>query len=394
LKNIIQNKAKEYFTEIQSIRRHLHANPELSFKEFETSKFIQSILDKWEINYTSNWVETGIVAEIKGKNPTSKTIALRADIDALPILEENEVPYKSKHDGIMHACGHDVHSASLLGAIKILNDIKDDFEGTVRCIFQPGEEVLPGGASLMINEGVLKNPEPKSILGQHVFPDMQVGKVGFRAGMYMASSDEIYVEITGKGGHGALPHLNIDPVLIAAHIITSLQQIVSRNAKPGLPTVLSFGKVIANGATNIIPEKVLMEGTFRTMNEEWREKAHSLMQNMAKNIAQSMGGDCVFDIRKGYPFLVNDEALTLQMKNKAIEYLGAENVVDLDLRMTAEDFSYYSQQLPGCFYRLGTSNTAKNIGAGLHNSKFDIDEEALVIGSGLMAWLAFNQLDG
>lgn len=393
MKAFIQEKAKENFQEIQSIRRHLHANPELSFKEYETSKFIQSILTKWGVNFSGNWVETGIVAEIKGKNPESKTIALRADIDALPIIEENEVVYKSKNVGVMHACGHDVHTSCLLGAIKILNELKEQYEGTVRCIFQPGEETIPGGASLMIKEGVLQNPTPKSIIGQHVFPDMQVGKVGFRPGMYMASADEIYVQVKGKGGHGALPHLNIDPVLITAHIITSLQQIVSRNAQPGIPTVLSFGKVIANGATNIIPEKVYLEGTFRTMNEEWRAKAHQLMKNMAESIAKSMGGECDFEIRKGYPFLVNDDDLTLKMKNKAIDYLGAENVVDLDFRMTAEDFSYYSQQLPGCFYRLGTSNFEKNIGAGLHNSRFDIDEEALTIGSGLMAWLALAQLE-
>lgn len=386
--NRIQELAKENFEEILSIRRHIHQNPELSFKEFKTSQFIQSKLEEFGVEYKSGYVETGIVAMIKGKNPESKTLALRADMDALPIQEENEVAYKSQNEGVMHACGHDVHSSSLLGVAKILQELKDEFEGTIKLIFQPGEEKLPGGASLMIKEGVLENPSPTAIIGQHVFPDLPYGKVGFRGGMYMASCDELYVTVKGKGGHAALPHKFIDTVLISCQIINSLQQIVSRKAKPDVPSVLSFGKInTKGGATNIIPDEVNIEGTFRTMNEEWRAEAHSLMINMAQDIAKSMGGTCEFEVRKGYPFLKNDEKTTHFAKSMAELYLGKENVIDLDLRMTGEDFSYYTQQIPGCFYRLGTGESS-----GLHSSTFNVDEKSLEIGMGLMSWIAIKSI--
>lgn len=333
-----------------------------------------------------------MVAIIEGKNPSNKTIALRADMDALPIEEQNEVSYKSRNHGVMHACGHDVHTSCLLGAANILFQLKDEFNGTIKLLFQPGEERLPGGASLMIKEGALQNPNPTGIFGQHVMPLLPVGKVGFRSGLYMASTDELYVTVKGKGGHGAMPHLNIDPVLIAANIITSLQQIVSRNAQPIVPSVLSFGKVIANGATNIIPNEVYMEGTFRTLDEAWRAEAHAKMKKMAEGIAESMGGSCEFEIRKGYPFLKNDEALTGRAKQAAVQYMGAENVVDLDIWMAAEDFSYYSQEMPATFYRLGTRNEAKGITSSVHTPTFDIDETALEHGMGLMAWLALQEL--
>ena len=280
----------------------------------------------------------------------------------------------------------------MLGAAAILFQLKEDFEGTIKLIFQPGEEKLPGGASLMIKENVLKNPTVNNIFGQHVMPFLPVGKVGFRSGLYMASTDELYVKVIGKGGHGAMPHLNIDPVLISAHIITSLQQIVSRNANPIIPSVLSFGKVIANGATNVIPNEVYMEGTFRTLDEKWRAEAHTKMKLMAEMIAESMGGICEFEIRKGYPFLKNDSALTERAKNYAVEYLGKENVVDLDIWMAAEDFSYFSQELPACFYRLGTRNEERGITSSVHTPTFDIDENALEIGAGLMAWIAVCEL--
>lgn len=389
---LIKQKATTYKAEIVEIRRHLHQNPELSFHEFETSKYVCCKLDEYGIEYQSGYVKTGIVALIKGKNPGKKTIALRADLDALPILEENKVDYKSQNNGVMHACGHDVHTSSLLGAAKILNELKDQFEGTIKLIFQPGEELLPGGASLMIKEGVLENPKPNAIIGQHVYPQLEAGKVGFKPGMYMASTDELHVTVYGKGGHAALPHLTIDPILISAHIITAMQQIVSRNSHPTMPTVLSFGKIIGNGATNIIPEKVELEGTFRAMDEEWRAEAHVKMKKMAEQIAESMGGNCEFNIEKGYPFLINDETITNNAKAAAIEFLGKENVVDLDLRMTAEDFAYYSQVVPACFYRLGIKNEAKGIASGLHTSTFNIDEDALETSIGLMAWLALNEL--
>lgn len=393
IKSLIKEKSNTYKDEVIAIRRHLHQHPELSFQEFETSKYVCSKLDEFGIEYQSGMVKTGVIGLIKGNNPNKKVIALRADLDALPIIEENDIPYKSLNEGVMHACGHDVHTSSLLGVAKILNELKDKFEGTIKLIFQPGEEKLPGGASLMIKEGVLDNPKVNSVIGQHVYPQLEAGKVGFKAGMYMASTDELHVTVNGKGGHAALPHLNVDPILISAHIITALQQIVSRNSHPTTPTVLSFGKIIGNGATNIIPDKVNLEGTFRAMDEKWRLEAHEKMKKMAESIAEGMGGTCDFKIEKGYPFLVNNEEVTNRAKNAAIDYLGEENVVDLELRMTAEDFSYFSQVAPSCFYRLGVKSKSTGSIKGLHTSTFNVDEEAVETSIGLMAWLALNELN-
>ena len=388
----IKNLSKINNKNILDIRHHLHANPELSFQEFETSKYVKIALENIGISKIEHKADTGLVALIEGKNPSVKTIALRADMDALPIKELNNVAYKSKNEGVMHACGHDVHTSCLIGAAQILFSLRNEFEGTIKLIFQPGEEKLPGGASMMINEGVLKNPDASAIIGQHVMPLIPVGKVGFKSGLYMASTDELYVKVIGKGGHGAMPQLNIDPVVIAAQIIISLQQIVSRMSSPIIPSVLSFGKVIANGATNVIPNEVTMEGTFRTLNEKWRLEAHDKMVKMATMIAESMGGKCEFEVRKGYPFLHNDETLTAKAKQHAIEFLGPENVIDLDIWMAAEDFAYYSQIIPACFYRLGTRNEEKGIVSSVHTPTFDIDENALEIGSGLMAYLAICEL--
>lgn len=384
----IKQLAKTYAKDTLIIRRHLHQHPELSFKEFETSRYIQNKLSELNIPFKSGYVETGIVAHIEGKNPSKKTIALRADIDALPIQEENNIDYKSINTGVMHACGHDVHTSSLLGAAMIINQLKDQFEGTVKLIFQPGEEKLPGGASLMIKENALKNPDASLIIGQHVFPDLPSGKLGFRSGMYMASADEIYLTVKGKGGHAALPHKVIDPIYVSSVILTTLQQVVSRHAQPTIPTVLSFGKINSKGgATNVIPDEVAIEGTFRTMNEEWREKAHGMITSIVNGTAKSMGAEAILDIRKGYPFLMNDEKVTQKSVLHAKEYLGEENVIDLDLRMTAEDFAYYSQEIPGCFYRLGTGKST-----GLHTSTFNIDEGALETSIGFMAYNAIKQL--
>lgn len=392
LKEKIQQLAKAKTEQLIHWRRHLHAHPELSFEEYKTAAFIAEQLKAIGITPQEGIAGTGLVALIEGKNPTKKTIALRADIDALPITEKNEVSYKSTNIGVMHACGHDVHTSSLLGVAAILQEVKDSFEGTVKLIFQPGEEKMPGGASLMIEAGVLENPKPVGVIGQHVMPFIPVGKVGFREGLYMASCDEIYVTVTGKGGHGAMPEHNIDPIVIASHIIIALQQVVSRRANPRIPSVLSFGKVIAQGATNVIPNEVYMEGTFRTFDEEWRQKAHGIMKKMAESIAEGMDAHCHFDIVKGYPFLKNDVAMTQKARQAAIEYLGNENVVNLDLWLAAEDFSYYSQVTRGCFYRLGTGNAAKGITSSVHTPTFDIDEAALEIGAGLMSWLAINEL--
>ena len=393
IKEKIKSLANQYKSEVIANRRHLHANPELSFHEFETLAFVKEQLSKMGVKDFEVKAETGLVVLIKGNNPEKKVVALRGDMDALPIIEQNDVPYKSTKPGIMHACGHDVHTASLLGVAQILNEVKSDFEGTVKLVFQPGEELIPGGASLMIKDKALENPRPTSIIGQHVMPLIPVGKVGFRKGMYMASADELYITVKGKGGHGAMPETLVDPVLIASHMIVALQQVVSRNASPKIPSVLSFGRIEALGATNIIPNEVKIQGTFRTLNEEWREKAHHHMVSIAKGLVEGMGGEVDFEVRKGYPFLKNAEELTDRAQHAAIDYLGEENVVDLDIWMAAEDFSYYTQEIDGCFYRLGTRNEAKGITSGVHTPTFDIDEDALEIGAGLMAYLAVKELE-
>jgi amidohydrolase len=392
MKEQIQTLAKKYHHDTVAIRRHIHANPELSFKEIQTGKYIAAQLDQIGIEYQHGMAENGVVGLIKGKNPDKNVIALRADIDALPIIEANDVPYKSKNQGIMHACGHDVHTASLLGAARILNELKNEFEGTIKLIFQPAEELLPGGASIMIKEGVLRNPTPTSIFGQHVHPPLEAGKIGLRGGMFMASADELYITIKGKGGHGAMPQDCIDPITIAAQMITALQQVISRQLDQTIPAVLTFGSIIGGSATNIIPNEVKIKGTFRCMDEKWRAIAHEKMYKMGVGIVEAMDGECEFNIMKGYPCLYNNEPLTAKVKNFAIEYLGAENVVDLPIRMTAEDFAYYSQEMPATFYRLGTGNVARGITSSVHTDTFDIDELALEVGAGLMAWLAVKEL--
>ena len=392
LKDRIKSLAQAYKQEVIDLRRHLHSHPELSFQEFQTAAFVAEKLKAIGITEIVSKATTGWSALIKGKNPEKKVVALRADMDALPISEANEVPYKSQNPGVMHACGHDAHTASLLGAAKILHEVRDQFEGTIKLIFQPGEEIIPGGASLMIKDKVLENPRPQYILGQHVMPMIPAGKVGFRSGLYMASADELYLTIKGKGGHGAMPETFIDPVLISAHLLVALQQIVSRVANPKIPSVLSFGRVEALGATNIIPNEVKIQGTFRTLDEGWRAKAHEKMRQIAEGIVEGMGGQLDFEIRKGYPFLKNNPELTARSVAAAQTYLGSENVLDLDIWMAAEDFAYFSQEIDGCFYRLGTRNEARGITSGVHTPTFDIEEEALEIGAGLMAWLAVSEL--
>ena len=375
-----------------AIRRHLHENPELSYQEHNTVAYVAGVLRDIGVTDLKPVAATGLIAEIKGRNPTFKTVALRADMDALPITEANEVPYKSRNVGVMHACGHDVHTSSLLGTARIFHALRDSFEGTVRLLFQPGEEKNPGGASYMIRDGALQNPTPSAILGQHVFPMLPVGKIGFREGMYMASADEIYLRVIGKGGHGAAPDLCIDPIVITSHIIVAMQQVISRNANPRQPTVLTFGNIIGQGATNIIPNEVNVAGTFRAMNEEWRESALVRIKQLAEGIAEAMGGRCEVDISRGYPYLENNPLLTRRIKSYAETYMGKENVVDIDISLGAEDFSYYSQIVPASFYRLGTANAAKGLTSYVHTPTFDIDEDALAIGPGLMAWMAIQEL--
>ena len=395
IKKLIQSKAEEYFSEVLAIRRHLHQHPELSFEETETAKFVSQKLSEYGIDHKKGIAGNGIVGQIDGQKETNtktKVVALRADMDALPIEEENDVAYKSLNVGKMHACGHDVHTSSLLGAAKILAEIKDEFSGTVLLIFQPAEELIPGGAKLMLDAGALADPKPDLIIGQHVMPSMVVGTVGFKEGMYMASSDEVYLTVKGKGGHAAMPHDITDTVLVASHIVVALQQVVSRHANASVPTVLSFGKIEADGATNVIPSEVMIAGTFRTMNEEWRAKAKQKITEIAQSIARGMGAECEVEIKHGYPFLVNNEEITYHAKGFAQDYLSLEVVEDMTIRMTAEDFAYYSQKIPACFYRLGTGNKVKGITSPLHSSTFNIDEEALKIGAGMMAWLAYSFL--
>ncbi|MEX2379675.1 MAG: M20 family metallopeptidase [Vicingaceae bacterium] len=388
----IKGLSSDFFPEIQSIRHHLHQNPELSFEEFETSTFLKQKLESWGLTIDAEWVKTGFSVIIDGKEK-GPCIALRADIDALPIQEQNEVPYKSKKDGKMHACGHDVHASCMMGVAKILNETKNEWNGRLVLFFQAGEEKLPGGASLMIQEGILEKYKPQRMFAQHVYPEMEVGHVGFREGMYMASADEIYLTVKGKGGHAALPHKNVDSVVLAANIITQLQQISSRIAPPTVPTVLSFGKIVGMGATNVIPDEVKIEGTLRTMNEEWRSIYHQKIESICKSQAEAFGGDCEVNIMKGYPFLTNNSEVTQKAQEAAVDYLGTDKVHHLDLRMTAEDFAYFSQKVPSCFYRLGVGNEKKGITQSVHHPKFDIDEKALEIGMGLMASIALRQLE-
>jgi len=392
LQQKIKSLASEYATDIVANRRHLHQNPELSFNEFKTAAFVATQLRDFGFTPQEGVANTGVVAVIEGRNPTSKVIGLRADMDALPIHETNDISYKSKNEGVMHACGHDAHTASLLGTARILSQLKDEFEGTIKLVFQPAEEKAPGGASLMIADGVLQNPAPISMLGQHVAPNVPVGKIGFREGMYMASTDELFLTVKGKGGHGAMPDTLIDPVLIASHVIVSLQQVISRNRKPANPSVLSFGRFIADGVTNVIPNEVKIEGTWRCMDEEWRADGLRRIKKIAEGVAEAMGGSCEVDIVKGYPFLKNHPELTRRTKAAATAYMGKENIVDLDLWMAGEDFAFYSQVVDSCFYRLGTRNEEKGIIAGVHTPNFNIDESSLEIGPGLMTWLALEEL--
>lgn len=391
LKNNIERLAGEYFEEIVSIRRHIHKHPELSFEEFQTSDFICSKLDEWGIKYRKGIVKTGIVAEIEGEKP-GKIIGFRADMDALPVREENQFDFKSVNEGVMHACGHDVHTSCLLGAIRILKDFKEKIKGKIKFVFQPGEERIPGGAKLMIEEDLFDGEEPEIMLAQHVYPELESGKTGFRPGMYMASSDEIYITVKGKGGHAALPDRLTDPVLIASHLIVALQQVVSRNNRPGMPSVLSIGKISGEGAVNVIPDTVSLEGTFRTMDEKWREKAHEKIENITRNLCSSMGGEVDIEIRKGYPVLINDPDLAEKLKNLAIEFSGEENVEDLDIRMTAEDFAYFTQKYPAVLFRLGTAKPGEEA-AALHSSRLDIDEKAIQLSMGLFSWMAMKLLD-
>ena len=383
LKEKIETLSKTYYESYRSVRHHLHANPELSYKEFNTSKFIQDHLQSLGIPFKV-MAETGVVALIEGKK-SNRVIALRADIDALPIQEANNVAYASKVPGVMHACGHDVHTTILLGAARILNETKAHWEGTVKLIFQPGEEKNPGGASILIKEGVLENPAPTAIIGLHVHPILETGKLSFKSGKAMASADEIYITVKGKGGHAATPHLTADTVLAAAELVVALQKVVSRDKDPLSPSVLSICAINGGFTTNVIPSEVKLMGTFRAMDETWRFNAHKRMQEVANGIATSSGAEIDFKIDVGYPTVYNDPVITEKARSIAASTMGNSNIEEGELRMGAEDFGYYSQKIAGCFFRLGTGNKQKNITSGVHTPTFDIDEDAIEIGMRMMA---------
>lgn len=386
----IRRLAAAGFADWQQIRHHIHANPELSFEEYNTAAFISKQLNDWGIPHQTGIAGTGIVGVLEGRTAGNKCIAIRAELDALPIKELNTTDYISTKDGVMHACGHDVHATSLLGILRILQALKSEWEGQLKFIFQPGEEQHPGGGSLMIADGVLSNPKVDAILGMHVYPTLPSGFVGFRSGQYMAATDEIHITIHGKGGHAALPHQTIDPVTIAAQVITSLQQVVSRKSNPVSPSVLSFGMISGGTVNNVIPDKVEMAGTLRTMNETWREEAHLLISKIVHNTCDAFGASATIAIPKGYPSLYNDPELTAKAESLAKDYLGEGQVKTLDLRMTADDFAFYGHQVPGCFFRIGTNKEGKEFTASVHNPHFDIHEEAMITAIGTMAWIAVN----
>jgi len=391
IKERIIQETQVIISDVITIRRHFHKNPELSFQEYKTSEYIQGILQQEGIPFKAGYAETGVLAWIEGDEPDSRTIALRADMDALPVTEDNKLEFCSTNKGVMHACGHDVHMAVLLGAAKVLNALKTHFSGRILLLFQPGEELLPGGAKKMMDEGVFETYQPEAIYGLHVLPEMETGNIGFKSGIYMASADEIYLTVKGIGGHGALQSQINDTVLAASSIIVNMQQVAGRASDPKIPTVLSFGKLIADGATNIVPSEVHMEGTLRTFNEEWRAKAHELIERIAKSTAEAYGCQCDVNIVKGYPNLFNNPELTEFAKNSSKDILGHECIEEMDIRMTAEDFGWYSQKYPVCFYRLGVKSSENR--GNLHSAKLLINEDALKTGVISLVDIAISRIN-
>ncbi len=388
----IKNLARKYQKENIRIRRHLHMYPELSFQEWKTSEFITGELSAMNIPFQSGIAKTGIIGTIEGNNPESSVVALRAEMDALPISEANTVSYRSKNDGVMHACGHDAHLSSLLGSARILQEIRKEFNGTVLLVFQPGEELAPGGAKRMLDEGALKHPQPQAIIAQHVSPELETGKIGFRSGLYMASSDELYITIRGKGGHAAFPEETTDSVLTASKIIVALKELIDGKRTAGVPTILSFGKFLAHGATNVVPGEVIIEGTFRTFSEEWRKEAHHLMRERAEELARKEGTLCEFRMASGYPVLENDPQVTAEARESASHYAGKDNIVNLDIKMSSEDFAYFARSFPATLYRIGIKKPGMKVAPALHSPTFDIDESVLELASGTMAWIALSNL--
>jgi len=390
-KKSVQEIAASLQYQLVNIRREIHRNPELAFEEYATSALICQELRNAGIQYSNGIAGTGVVAHIQGGAP-GPTILLRADLDALPIHEQTDLSFTSINAGVMHACGHDLHTASLLGSAFILQQMRSRFAGTVRLIFQPSEEKLPGGALAMIQEGVLDSdengPAPSCCIAQHVLPSLEAGTLGFRSGTFMASTDEIYIEITAQGGHAATPHrYEADPILAAAHVIIALQSIISRNSPSDIPSVLSIGRVEANGATNVVPSVVQLQGTFRALDESWRESAHHRIEQVVTNTASAYGAHADIEIRKGYPHLTNNITMTGIAMDAARTYIGESSVEELPIWMASEDFAYFSQQCNSLFYALGVGPSSD-----LHTADFNPDESTLTIGSGFMAFLALKLL--
>lgn len=388
----VENITNLFINEAIDIRRHIHQNPELSFEESNTSAYIKKTLSKWGIAFKSGYANHGILGIIEGNNPQKHCIALRADMDALPIEETTGLSFCSTNKGVMHACGHDIHTTCLLGAAYALNQLKESFEGTILLIFQPGEEKIPGGAKLMLEDGIFNEYTPECIIGQHVYPDLPAGHIGMKSGSYMASSDEIDITFHSQGGHAALPHTTVDTLLMAAQTLVSLQQITSRMIPANIPAVLTFGNIVCNSVMNIIPTTVKLEGTFRTMNEEWRYKAHQNIRNIAENICNSMGGSCTTEIRVGFPSVYNQPELTQLCRDVAPIIPVVSTVHDLEIRMTAEDFGWFAQKYPSVFYRLGVGYSDGTPCHGLHTPLFNPNEDAIITGINSMTCLALNFL--
>ncbi len=390
---IIKGYAREYSAEVIGWRRHLHRHPELSQQEFGTMAFVADRLRDMGLQPQTGIGKTGVMAMIRGGiDPDGYCVALRADYDALPLTEATGLPFASENEGVMHACGHDMHTSSLLGAAKILTTIRERLKGSVMLIFEPSEEMYPGGARMMMDDGLFNTVMPNEIYSFHCLPEMEVGRIGMKKGRYMASTDELYWTVKGKGGHGATPHMSVDPILIASHIVVALQQLVSRNAPPMMPTVLSFGKFVGEGRTNIIPDEVKMEGIIRTFDPQWRLDCHEKIRKMSCGIAESMGGQCDLFIDFGYPPVINDDACTQQVHDNGVDYLGADNVDWLDLRMTAEDFAFFAQKIPACYFRVGIHVPGTPY-CNLHRPDLLVDERSMEIASGFEAYNAFMALE-
>ncbi len=399
--NEIQAQVASLHGDMVRWRRHLHRHPELSFQEHATVAYVAEVLQTEGITVrggvgrlTKDAPGTGLIAWVRGQASSSaNSFALRADLDALPITEVGKPSYCSTNPGVMHACGHDAHTAMVLGAGIALHRLRAHWSGTVMLVFQPGEEKEPGGAALLIREGVFEDPKPIGILGQHVTPELPTGKVAFRSGPFMAAADELYLTITGRGGHAAVRDTLVDPIVIMSAMLPVLYDEAQGAVPKDERMVLSFGKVLANGATNIVPDTVTLEGTLRTFDEGTRAALHTMLTERASTIAKAYGGSAELHIVKGSPVVKNDPALTDRMRKAATEYLGADHVMDAPIRMGAEDFAYYTHIMPGCFFRLGTGHSDKpGSTSGLHTAAFDVDEDALSIGAGVMAWGALYEV--